>query len=216
MRSIIDVPRVFMQVARVDWDIDWRGQSAGSDLGGGDQLVVNAFPRFVGAPAFSLSRPMLGHWRALRARAQGRVNAWRLRLIDPVSYDLASGSAEADWQAYLFGQYVEPRPRVPVVSAVSAGASSIVVDETALIEPVRVGAYLSYADWPFVVTGRSGSGAAVTLSVQMLRTAIPAGALVDLCARGVFLSDDGVAGNPVYGRDMRTAFEMSFTEWITR
>lgn len=216
MRQIIDVPRVFMQVSKVDWDIDWGGQSAGGDLGGGDQVVVNAFPRFVGAPSFRFSRAALGHWRALRGTVQGRVNSWRLRLIDPVSYEVASPSLNADWAAFLAGTYVEPRPRVAAVGATLAGATAIVVDETAVADPVRVGAYLSYLDWPFLVTGRSGSGAAVTLQVQMLRVAIPDGALIDLYARGVFLSSDAMAGNPAYGRNMRTSFDMAFSEWITR
>jgi hypothetical protein len=48
MVDIVDLPRVFVRAPVIDWAIDWRGQSAGGDLGGGDQIVINAFPRWTG------------------------------------------------------------------------------------------------------------------------------------------------------------------------
>lgn len=217
MRSIIDVPRPLMQVTQVDWDIDWGGQSAGGDMGGGDQHVVSAFPRFMGRPAFRLQGEALAQWRALRSRVQGRVNALRLRMIDPLSCQENAVGSEADFFAWRNGLYIEARPRVPAVGPISAGAAQIVIDETGLtFGPVRVGAYMSYGDWPFIVQGRSGSGASVTLDVAMLRTAIPDGGLIDVYARGIFLFDDPLAGAAAYGRVPRSTFELSVSEWITR
>lgn len=217
MRTIINVPRPLMQVTQVDWDIDWGGQSAGGDMGGGDQHVVNAFPRFVGRPAFRFQGEALARWRALRSQVRGRVNAMRLRMIDPLSYEVLGATSETDFARWLAGTYTEPRPRVLAVGAVSAGAAQIVVDETGLTDgPVRVGAYMSYNDWPFIVQGRSGSGASVTLDVDMLRTAIPDGGLIDVYARGIFLFDDPMAGAAAYGRVPRSTFDLSVSEWITR
>ena len=188
-RPIIDIPRVLMRAVSCDWDVQWGGQSAGGDTGGGDQTVINRFPRFVGAPSVVLPPEMVGLFRALRAQAEGRVGAWRVPMVDPVSAQMP-GNWRSDLAALQAGTYVEPRPKVICVGAVAAGASSLVVNEVAAPFPVRVGAFLSYADWPMIVTGRSGSGAAVTLTIKMLRVAIPAGAEIDLCARGLFVAAD--------------------------
>lgn len=216
IRAQITVPRVLMRAAVCNWDIDWRGQPPAQDVGGGEQIVYNAFPRFIGSPQIILPRQMIGAWRALRAQAQGRVNAWVVPMIDPVSYAVGRGSWQSDWEAYLAGQYVEPRPKVVATAAASAGATTITVDETGAQEPVRIGAYLSYDDWPFIVTARSGSGAAVTLTVAMLRTAIPDEAEIDLYARGVFVSVDDAAGGAQYALNGPMAVQPSFVEWVTR
>jgi hypothetical protein len=216
MRTIIDLPRVFLRAAMVDWDIDWRGQSSGDDTGGGDQIVVGGFPRFVGAPALTLPVAMVGHFRAIRATAQGRINAWRVPMIDRVSRQAGGDDWRAQFAAYRRGEYVEPSDKLRCAVAASAGDTSITVDETLLRYPVRVGAFLSYNDWPFIVTSRSGCGAAVVLGVQMLRIAIPVNGQIDLFARGVFLMDDGRAGNPSYAGRQAAQVSLSFSEWITR
>ena len=216
MRDVNDLPSIFLRLSRVDWDIDPGGRSAGQDAGGGDQVVLTGFPRFIAQPELVLPEAMIGHFRAIRAKLRGRQNALRVAMIDPVGIGLERGAFESDWRAYRAGQWVEPRPQIPAVSAVLAGASSIVVDERGARAPVRVGAYLSYEDWPFLVVGRSGSGAAVTLEVEMLRRAIPAGAQIDLLARGIFLSGDLAGSNPAYGLDRVAAPRLALREWITR
>lgn len=102
------------------------------------------------------------------------------------------------------------------VSAVSAGSTTITVDETGAREPVRVGAYLSYDDWPFVVVGRSGGGNAAVLSVKMLRTPIPAGKPIDLLATGLFLAKTDTMGAPGYGVDRIATIDLDFIEWLHR
>lgn len=214
--QIIDLPRIFMRAMQYDWDIDWSGQSAGPGLDASDQLVLNRFPRFVGNPTLVLPRPMIGHFRAIRAQAHGRANAWRLRMVDPVSNQLGGANWRDQWAAYLAGDYIEARPQIVTTASAAAGDTEIGVDETSALRPVPVGAYLSYDDWPFIVTGRSGSGSAVTLQVEMLRTAIPSGGSIDLSARGLFKTTDGMAGNPIYGAPRSASAELSFVEWITR
>ncbi|MBT9387017.1 hypothetical protein KM176_24465 [Pseudooceanicola sp. CBS1P-1] len=215
-RAIIDLPRFLLRASLVDWDIDWRGQSAGGDTAGGEQVVYNAFPRWVGSPRIILPGPMIGVWRAIRAQAEGRVNAYRVPMVDPVSLRPQARDWRADLQAWQRGIYRPHRPVVTCTTAVAAGATTITVNEALAGQPVRVGAFLSYDDWPFVVTGRAGAGAAVTLSVKMLRTAIPAGAAIDLAASGVFLGTSDTMGNPAYDTSGVASVDLDFREWIGR
>lgn len=215
-RTIITIPRVLMLATSCNWDIDWGGQSAGEDTGRSEQVVFNALPRWLGSPQIMLPQKTVAAWRALRWQVEGRKNAWSVPMIDPASYEVQTGTWESDWQAYQAGQYVEPRPVALCVSAVAAGATSITVNELALPEPVRAGSILSHNNWPFAVTARTGVGAAVVLSVKRLARAIPNGAEIDLYARGLFLSADGMMGNPGYGLPRRTAVDLSFYEWLGR
>lgn len=216
--EIIDVPRVFMRAMEVNWRPDWRGQSAGESTSSFEQIHYNQFPRFVGSPTLSIPREMRGDWRALILKGQGRVNRYRVRMVDPVSYTLAKGenSWRDDWRAYQSGLYVEPRPMVKCVSGVAAGDTRIVVDERGAREPVRIGSYMSFADWPFAVTGRSGAGAAVTLDVVLMRTAIPPGSGIDLFARGVFTATADDMGFSAYQPGRGHQVQMGLQEWITR
>lgn len=217
IRSIIDVPLPFMRSLLVDWRPDWRGQPPATGTDGSEQVVYNAFPRFVGRPQLVLPPDMVGDWRALVLRGQGRVNAWRMRMVDPVVAPWWQGGGWSSiWSAFRAGLYVEPRPQVPCAAGVAAGATSIVVDETLAPRPVPVGCYLSYDDWPFAVTGRSGSGAATTLQVTLLRKAIPPGGQIDLIARGVFLGTSDAMGFPEYGVDRVARPQLDLVEWITR
>lgn len=215
-RSIIDMPLPLLRLTAVSWDIDWGGQGGGADLSGGDQVVISRFPRFVAEIGLRYERAAVGHWRALRAQLQGRSNALRIRMVDPATMDSVGFAIDGDLNAYLSGHYIEPRPQVPCVGGALAGATSITIDERLAIAPVQVGAHLSYGDWPFLVTDRSGSGAAVTLQVEMLRVAIPANGQIDLIPRGIFLANDPMQGAAAYGRQQRIAPQMQFSEWITR
>ncbi|GGE26588.1 hypothetical protein SAMN05421774_11256 [Gemmobacter megaterium] len=217
IRDIIDIPLPFLRALTVDWRPDWRGQPPATGTDGSDQVVYNAFPRWVGAPQLVLPPEMVGAWRALVLRGQGRVNAYRVRMVDPVVSPVWSGAGWREvWSAWQSGLYVEPRPQMPCAAPAAAGATSIVVDESALSRPITVGSFLSYQDWPFAVTGRSGSGAATTLQVELLRVAIPAGAQIDVIARGVFLASGDAMGLPAYGLDRVARPQLDLVEWITR
>lgn len=217
IRDIIDIPLPFLRALTVDWRPDWRGQPPATGTDGSDQVVYNAFPRWVGAPQLVLPPEMIGDWRALVLRGQGRVNAYRVRMIDPVVSPVWSGAGwRAIWSAYQSGLYVEPRPQMPCAAPAAAGATSIVVDESALARPVTVGSFLSYQDWPFAVIGRSGSGTVTTLQVELLRVAIPAGAQIDVIARGIFLASGDAMGLPAYGLDRVARPQLDLVEWITR
>lgn len=215
-RSIIDFPLPLLRLTAVNWDINWGGTGGGADLAGGDQTVISQFPRFVAEIGLRYERAAVGHWRALRAKLQGRTNALRIRMVDPATMDSVGFAIDSDLSAWLSGHYIEPRPQVPCVAAVSAGATSIIVDERLAVAPIQVGAHLSYGDWPFIVMDRSGSGADVVLQVEMLRVGIPANGMIDLIPRGIFLANDPSQGAVAYGQQQRVALQMQFSEWITR
>lgn len=215
IRQIVDVPLPFARVVDIRWRVDWRGQPPSEGTDGNEQVVYNRLPRFVGAPTMVLPPEMIGEWRALISRGQGRINAYRMRMIDPV-VSPQQYPGEDPWRAYQAGVYAEPRPQIPVRAAVSAGATSIAVDESGAWRPVRIGAILSYDDLPFVVEGRTGSGDTTVLSVSMLRTAIPASGQIDLIARGLFLATSDSMGWPEYGLDWVARPQLDLIEWITR
>jgi hypothetical protein len=218
VRNTIDIPLLFAREASCTWRPEWRGQTGLEDTSGGEQIVVNAFPRFVGAPEFNFPPDMVPAWRSLMMRGRGRVNAYRMRMIDPLSGQLQGfgGGWMEIWEGYRRGLYVEPRPQVQAVGASLTGASTLVIDEREAPEPVRAGTFLSYDDWPFLVRARSGSGAAVTLTVDMLRVDIPNGGNIDLIARGLFVARDESAGWPTYGLDGVARVALPVTEYITR
>jgi hypothetical protein len=216
MRQIIDMPRPLLRMTQVTWDIDWGGQGGNANLRGGDQVVVSRFPRFTASLQLTFERDGIGQWRAFRSRLRGQENAARIRMIDPPTMQSVGSGVDVDWAAFLSGGYVEPRPQVSSLAAVAAGATSIQIDETTARAPIPPGAHLSYGDWPFQVLDRSGSGAAVTLEVTMLRTAIPLNGQIDLIPRGLFIMADPSQGAASYGRRLRTAPEVNFMEWITR
>lgn len=217
MRDIIDLPRALMRAVSCDWDIEWRGQDAGEGVDGSEQIISNAPARWIGSPTLALHGDLIGQFRALRARARGRVNAWRLPMIDTVISGRMvglAGRALASWQN---GYLPEVRPVVFAVNAAAAGAEQIVIDERQLAHPIKVGAILSQDDWPFMVVDRSGAGAAVTLQIEMpLRRGFAAGAAIDLFARGIFIAAGDGIGNPVYGLDRVARPDLSFVEWIAR
>jgi hypothetical protein len=216
MRQIIDIPRVFLRNSAVNWQIESAGQSSGQDTGGGDQVVVTGFPRFIGTVPLVLPPDMIPHFRALIAKVDGRINAIRLAMIDPLVRPLGAGAWQGQWQAYLAGVYEEPSPKVTAVAASAAGASAITIDERPLSLPVRIGAILSYSDRPFIVIGRAGPAEARILSVKRLSVPIPVDGQIDLIGRGVFLLTDPLAGNPAYDLMRVSRPELPLSEWITR
>ncbi|MBZ4023246.1 hypothetical protein CKO11_12335 [Rhodobacter sp. TJ_12] len=216
MNSIIDIPLLFWRVTEVNWRIDWRGQGALSGLNGADQAILNRFPRFVGAAPLVLPPQMIPAWRALMTKGAGRANVYRVRMLDPVAQAVPRQGWRADWADYQRGFYSEARPQVICAAGAAAGATSITVDERALPAPIKVGAYLSHNDWPFAVTGRSGTGAATVLEVAQLRRTIPAGGPIDCIARGLFRATDDATGQVGYGLDRVARPTLDLVEWITR
>ena len=213
------MPLPLLRQTIFNWRIDWRGKPPSQGLNGNEQIVYNAAPRIVGEPVVYLEGDAILAFRALIARGRGRVNIYRMPLLDPLAHQPKLGGG-ANWglefAALQSGQYLEYRPQVACAAGAAAGAASIIVNEANLDTPVRVGQWLSYDDWPFLVVGRTGSGVAVTLTVERLAVTIPPAALIDVHARGIFKATDDSMGWPSYGAGAFTDLNLSFVEWMLR
>lgn len=215
-RIIIDVPRFLVRAMICDWDIDWASLTTGERLDG-EQTVIGRQPAWVGQPQIDLFEGLIPVFRSLRAQAQGRVNAWRWPMIDPVTVMRDRGDWQLDLAAYLSGDYVETDPTVPCIGGATAGATSITVNDQGPNGPVAIGSYISANDWPMIVTGRAPSGSNTVLTVApFVRRTIAANAPIDLLARGVFVSRGDLIGNPSYGTDRRAQPKFDLREWIAR
>lgn len=213
--SIITISRPMMLAIDCNWDIDWRGQSAGGNNAGGAQIVYNRFPRWIGSPTLRLGDDQVNQWRAVRAAAQGRANVFRVPMIDHGDVEYFEGIPFDNGETFSTGQGMAYAPFVSTVAAAAAGASDILVSEGD--ETVRVGQFISHDDWPALVTWRTEEGANVRLGIQMpLRRAIPAAAEIQLRAHGLFRATDDTMGNPAIGLVRFSEPQLSFEEWLNR
>ncbi len=211
---IIDIPEQMMRLTMIDWDIDWRSMSSGSDVAGGEQIGFGRFPRFTGKLDMLLMNREITYWRGLRAKLRGRANLARVIMFDPISREdfVPVNNFNPDTLVTM----PVTRPMLKLLTAVLPGDTTLLVDERLTRQPVAIGAFLSYNDWPMIVTGRTGSGASVTLTVEMLRVAIPANADIDLKARGIFRFDSDMTGATSYGTANMSSPSVQLTEWVTR
>ncbi|SLN36500.1 hypothetical protein AQS8620_01296 [Aquimixticola soesokkakensis] len=211
-----------MRVASIEWDIDWRGQSAGSANDGSSQLVYNRFPRWVGAATLTLHGDAARQWRAIKASAQGRVNIYRVPMFDPLNGGPAtptefrpSGVPFSTEENFSNGLGFEYAPFVRVVTGCAAGAAEIHVEEVS--GPVRVGSHLSINDWPFIVTWRDENGdGTVILGVTLLRVTLAVGDQIEMRAHGLFAADSDDMGRMPYGGSRAYAPALNFTEYLNR
>lgn len=219
-RQMINIPRPLLRTLTFNWDIDWRNQSTPVANDGNNQIVMMKFPRWVGAPSVVLRKQEIAQWRAIRARARGRVNLYRLPMLDQVtevfSQYACGGVPHSTGQKFSTGQGYLYRPQVVSTLGASAGATSITVTEDSA-RPLTEGQFLSYDDWPFKITSITGLTSEKTLEIEMpLRKAIPAGARIDLIAYGVFEASDDQMGLPEYDPLRRSTPVLEFREALNR
>lgn len=213
MNTIITIPHGVMRVLTCNWDIDWRSQSAGQGTDGGEQVFASPFPRWIGSPKLSLRGESLRLWRATRAKARGMVNVYRVPMIDHDAIPDAYGTVDYANRP-LSGAYGDG-PIVRLAAAVSAGATEILVTEE--FYPALIGAFISIADWPYIVTDREKAGTNWRLAIEMpIRRPAASSAAVNLRAHGLFRATDDQMGNPAITYLGRSEPDLSFSEWITR
>lgn len=217
-RHIITIPPGFLRLLRVDWDIDWRGQSSGDRTDGSTQVVYNRFPRWVGRPEIFLQGAQVARWRAIRGAAQGRVGVYRIRMCDPVGFTDASLGDQIPYSNGLphsTGAGFEYAPICTASLAAAAGATELRV--AAGVAP-NVGQIMSHDDWPFLVTSVETVSAGVyDLGVQMpLRAAIAAGDPINMQGTGLFEATDDTMGNPSYAAARVATVGLSFQEVLVR
>jgi hypothetical protein len=223
--KIITVQRSLMISTTFDWDIDWRGKSTGDTNAGGSEVIYGNFPRWIGTPQLGLCQEVIPQWRALRAAARGRVNAYRIPLIDAFSYARKMTAKIYDLQGikgvgglnFTTQTATEFQPFMLVKSAVAKGATSVVVDTSPVSDYTpQVGEVLSNKDWPFIVTEVYPTGAnEYTLTVEPpFREAILEGEMIDIIPYGIFKVTSDTSGNPSYDVNLRSTPKFEFVEWL--
>jgi hypothetical protein len=221
-RPIVSIPRELFKVSVTNWRIRWGGQSAGSDTGGGDQIVFNRFPRWVGEPRIVMGDREIRAWQAILDMAQGRFGLYRVPMIERLRSPFDTGEIPNTGVMPLTAgdmsgrRDIEPRPVVYTSFAASAGDTSIIVDEQPLRAPIPVGWILSHEDWPFRVKWREPYGDGLTrLGVSFVRRPIPAAAAIDIFATGLFIGQSDEGAFPEIEGETAT-ISMAFEEFITR
>ncbi|MGB1215864.1 MAG: hypothetical protein ACPG4X_21020 [Pikeienuella sp.] len=224
-RPVIEIPVSFFLKLNMDWDIDWRGQSVGEATGGNTQVVYNRFPRWIGTPEVFLYGDKIRQWRALRARAQGRVGIYSIAMCDPAGYiDVNAGLFEtgipfSNGEPFSTGFGWEYRPYFMAVSDYGPGATTIRVDVGPMNGAVPLeGQIMSHNDWPFIVDHVANvSGDIYDLAIQMpLRSTIAIDDRIDLMPRGRFEAIEDMMGNPAYGASRTSKIRLQFREVLTR
>lgn len=222
-REIVTLPRDLMRALSVDWDIDVAGQSGPRTITARDTTVYSGYPRWVGSPSVVLHGDMLRQWRAIRWAAAGRVNIYRVPMIDPLGYDgpalLGSGATGLAFEGgEVLGAGFEPAPFVAAAADYTRGATSIRVDTSTGAAAPRVGQIMSWNDWPFgVVSALQVSADLWDLEIRMpLRADVPAGGLIRCEAVGLFAATEDNAGRVAYGAAQIAEVQLSFSEVLTR
>lgn len=209
----VDIPRPLMTAMTCDWDIDWRGQSAGVSNDGNRQTIYNRFPQWYGSPSIVLHGSLIDEWRAVRSRAQGRVRAYRVPMIDRTRGTGKRDVTFSTGRRFSTGRGLAYLPAAICVQAAGAGSSELLLAERD--EPIEVGQFMSHDDWPFYVVWKDTDGANVRIGIEMpLRRSIPLGAEVMLRATGLFMATDDTMGNPSFDVNLISKPQLSFVEWL--
>lgn len=226
-RDVITIPHGLMRPTSLDWDIDWRGQSAGDSTTGISQVIYNAFPRWIGSPQIFLSQAAIPQWRAIRLSLQGRRNVLRVRMCDIAfgraqtgltQEELSEGLSFSSGVRFETGKGVFADPFCVATADAAAGATQITVDVSSHGVAPIAGQIMSADDWPFAVTAVTNEGSNVyTLDVTMpLRAAITAGDYVMMNGYGRFELTDERTGLAAYDITRTARPTVSLQEVIAR
>lgn len=225
--ALVTLPPTLERYTQVEWDIDWRGQSAGLTNNAREQIVNNAFPAWTGVGTLIMHNDQLPEWAAVLTAMQGRANAIRMPMADPATFDARAATVAAGYDPDVGvplsgGQYTAGGtgtaydPFVLVAAAASAGSTEIVVDESVVSLSVRFGQVISIADWPYRVMGRVADGANHRLTLApSLRRAVAVNDVVHLRGWGWFRAASRLPGVG-YGAERAGAYTLQLVEWITR
>lgn len=224
--QIINIPRSIMKTTDFNWDIDWRGQTAGEPTSGDAQVVFNRQPKWMGSTSVPMPTEAARWWRSIRASARGRANIYRVPIIDPVGFD-DEHSVDRTWWTkgvpfntgvrWNTGFGFEYRPFVVAVGNFAAGSTQIVVDESPAAVPINEGMIMSHNDYPFFVTERYREGANYRITIEMpLRSPVQDGDLIFQYATGLFQASSDTMGVARYGANRISDVRLQFTEILTR
>ena len=181
--EITVLPQILRYIS-VDWDVDWREQSAGTTTEGRRNIHIGKLPRWIGTPSLEFFREDIGLWRAARLAGRGMTGVFRMHMRDSAVYAPPCGAATfLDGGLFSDDTGLAPEYSVRCDAGAALGATEIVVNMSTANGDIRIGQIMSYADWPFAVVEIEGD----TLRIEPpLRVAIPAGDTIRLDGRGWF------------------------------
>ena len=211
-RPIVTLRAGTPMLTNVDWDIDWREQSAGTTVAGRRNIAIGLLPRWVGTPGVFARNELIGVWRAHRLAARGQSGLFRMPLIDPAvfspeDYVLTFG----DGVTFSDGAGFETEWAVRTDTGADRGDTTIRVVLASANGPIKQGQILSYADWPFAVVEINGDELRIE---PPLRVDIPAGELIRLDGRGIFEMVNPMEGRLSYDANQWTTGNFQLQEWL--
>ena len=211
-RPIVTLRARMPMLTSVDWDIDWREQSAGATVSGRRNIAIGLLPRWIGNPGMFASRELIGVWRAHRLAARGMTGLFRMTMSDPAVFSPEEYNLLfADGASFSDGAGFEAEYAVRTDTGAARGDTSIRIVLDSANGPMRQGQIMSYADWPFAVVAIDGD----TLTIEPpLRVDIPAGELIRLNGRGIFEMVSPMSGNLRYDANQWTTAGFQLQEWL--
>lgn len=223
-QRVISIPVDEMTRTGFNWDIDWRGQTAGETTSGARPIVYNAFPRWVGNYTAGLHRDQITTFRARRARARGRVHPYKVPMIDPLSYSFrhyrqnmpCQGRRFVDGTLFTDETGFDYTPFWSIAEAAPAGSDYIVVDISPVgIEPILGGLHSIRLN-PFIISELFHRGGSIyELGVEpFLRRAVEIGDTVELIATGLFFAEEDMSGAAEYDASWHSRVSMRLIEYL--
>lgn len=218
-RPVVTIPKSVYRPMSFDWDIDWRGQSAGATVGGMSQTVVNAFPRWVGEPTLYLRGAAIATWQAVRAAAQGQVGVYLVEMCDPAFPRGVQPTAPLTWSNGATWSTGAGWARVPFYQSVgnaAIGATQIRVDVPAGVPVPIAGQIVGHGLLPTRVTSvETISATRYRLHLGLpLRAAVAAGDAIRARGVGLFEAVSGETGRLSYNGSRAAQVTLSLREWL--
>lgn len=231
-RNIVELPCGLFGPLMSDWILNVRGRAASDGVDGSGQVIYGNQPRWEATLDLSgFGRDRVLTWRAIRAKLRGRVNVLRVCMCDrwrPKYSELGytaetiaairgHGVPHSDGTYHSDGTGYATTPTVRPYFDAEPGDETIRVNATSINDALQPGQWFSHNDWPYQVTGMSGTMSSRTYTFEPpLRRAIPAGAELYIEASGLFALVDDMQGRMplIYGKHGETQIQL--VEWVNR
>lgn len=216
-RPIIDVPPDLCRATGFDWDIDWRTQPTGEATDGTEGVLSVGFPRWIGTLALVLPPDLILQWRAVRAKARGRIGLYRVEIYDPLVPVPMDGKPWFNGEPWNNGEPWSGTPFWNFAQAQARGDSTVRLTVPAPMPDPVAGQIISHEEWPTRVTRAIYEDGAWTVEID--RPLIVAAASGDpICLRpiGIFEAVSDTSGNPSYDLDRVSKPTLELREYLRR
>lgn len=216
-RQIIDVPFSLCRMTGFDWDIDWRTQPAGENTAGTNGALSVGFPVWVGSLSAVLPGEFILQWRAVRAKARGRLGLYRIEIYDPLVPVPIAGQPWADGETWDGGGLWGGNSFWTFAVAAARGDTTIKVTVADPMPVPVAGQIISHEDWPTIVTSAVLEAGVWDLTIS--RPLVVAAAVDDhisIRPTGIFEAVNDTTGNPEYGPDRVSRPVLELREYLNR